>query len=156
MVGTATFRGHAAVDVEQTTSAGVVAHTYQAVVNGFVETYGGTSNVGNYYFDPLLRFPTSLQLGESHTNTSTSHQSGSSVTSTLTMTYVARDTTTVPAGTFETCRLRMDLSGGPVTHWFNWLVASGPYRGLVVKQEFYDNGVRSSTSEATAISASFK
>lgn len=117
------------------------------------------ANGSDVYLEPAWITPRSMQPGQSSTSTySTRFANGSSPTSTTTTTttYLGRETITVQAGTFETCKVRFVDQGGGASH--TWTVASGPYRGLDVRYALAlaPDGSSAWVREATAIEASFK
>ena len=70
------------------------------------------------------------------------------------LTYVGRETITVPAGTFATCHISTPSGNYQAEEW---RVAEGPYKGVVVKSRSTATGFTdTSTSEAKQISASWK
>lgn len=95
--------------------------------------------------DPFVEIRFDLDLGQSHTTRSTSGSpAGPRSSVELTRTYLGRETVTVPAGSFETCKFMIVTTGKPpagspipgstVTS-FTWYDVGS---GLTVKTEFPD------------------
>ena len=117
------------------------------------------ANGSDVDIEPAWVTPRVMQPGQSSTSTdSTRFANGSSPTSTTTTTttYLGRETIMVPAGTFETCKVRFLDQGGGTSH--TWTIASGPFRGLDVRYALAlePDGSSAWVREATAIEASFK
>ena len=80
----------------------------------------------------------------------------SAATTRLTTTYLGRESLTVPAGTFETCKAKFVDQTGATS--LTWTVASGPYRGIDIRFATL-NALNGSTlwfSEATSIEANLQ
>ncbi|AVO32880.1 hypothetical protein [Ottowia oryzae] len=71
---------------------------------------------------------------------------------TVQLTYVGRETITIPAGTFSTCHTKK-LVEGLVTE--EWKVAEGPYRGITV-QTSLARGDKQALRVTTSVSANWK
>ena len=117
------------------------------------------SNGSEVFLEPAWVTPRVMQPGQSATSTYTTrfaNGSAPTATTTTTTTYLGHETITVPAGTFETCKVRFVDQGGGTSH--TWTVASGPYRGLDVRYALAlaPDGSSAWVREATAIEASFK
>lgn len=162
VVGPASFRGHNAVHTEVRSTDGGVSHTYTALTHEAEEVYGGSYTLAGghsdtFHYSPPMRTPVSLRVGQSHLEKTTlTYVSGASTTHTRTVTLEGFETVAVPAGTFQVCRISNTYaeSGGKVVAY---VVASGPYRGLSVKQMSYGpGGALQSNTEATALSADWK
>lgn len=104
-------------------------------------------------YSPPIGFPVALTQGQEYAvttevRTAVAAAPGASLaetepapprSATYRMTYLGRETVTVPAGTFETCRFRLPYDNmsyvptadGSVVQ--EWVVASGVYRGVTVK-----------------------
>ena len=117
------------------------------------------ANGSEVFLEPAWVTPRVMQPGQSATSTYTTrfaNGSAPTATTTTTTTYLGHETITVPAGTFETCKVRFVDQGGGTSH--TWTVASGPYRGLDVRYALAlaPDGSSAWVREATAIEASFK
>ena len=131
-------------------------------------------------YTPALTEPLSLRLGEIYQSQPVAHyRSGSDLTSnpdspgsplsirpplldgsgslqadavSVTLTYVGRETLSVPAGTFSTCHTRRSSAG---TEEEEWRVAEGPYKGITIKAIKKVNG-ESAQWAAKAVRADWK
>lgn len=163
VVGPASFRGHSAVHIEaRSTDGGGVSHGYSTLTSEAEEVYGGSYTLAGghsdtFYYSPPMRTPASLRVGQSHLDKTTlTYASGPSTTHTRTVTLEGFETIAVPAGTFQVCRLSNAYAESGIKV-VAYLVASGPYRGLSVKQMSYGpGGALQSNTEATALSADWK
>lgn len=159
VIGQTSFRGRPAVEQRHTWGE-LISTTYSALNGGYEEFYGGNANTpgAEHYFDPAMRWPYVKQRGQTYTSSFNNHQGGAVTPTTLTLTYEGRETITVPAGTFETCRMRSTAPDqADVGPWFTWFIAGGPYRGIAIKDMSYlPDGSVDRGSEATSISASFR
>lgn len=139
-------------------------NNYSSVVGDVRQTYGltisnvfqGVTTTASSYFTPYAYTggPVNPALGTAYTASySTTTQSGSTTTPALaqtsTTTYSA-ESVSVLAGTFPACKIKVEVTGGATTAnvSYAWLVASGRYKGLVVRTA-NANGVK--TSEATRL-----
>ena len=75
------------------------------------------------------------------------------VNTTTQLTYVGRESVTVPAGQFETCHV---ITGEAGVGQQAWRVADGPYKGLTVKTQGLTTDGATYVAEAKAISATWK
>ncbi|MDO5291000.1 MAG: Ig-like domain-containing protein, partial [Pseudomonadota bacterium] len=168
VLGTASFRGQTLPQTQVRSSEGLVSLLYSNLAQGNVQDYGGTFTMTNgetdtYHYEPVMLTPVSMTVGQTFSQTitqyNTSTGSNTPLPFTRTVKYEGRESITVPAGTFQTCRMSNSFSSnGSVTGTTSyWLVASGQYRGLAVKTISYEpNGSVSGSREATALSADWK
>lgn len=167
VLGTANFNGRTLPQIRAISSDGNVALEYAQISQGFEERYGGsftlpTGNGDSYTFEPPQRTPLSMAVGQAHSETITQRfaNAGTPDPYTRTFRYEGRESITVPAGTFQTCRVNNSFSNsilGNTGSTRAWLIASGPYRGLTVRKITYEaNGSVARSEEATALSADWK
>ena len=163
-LGSKTFNGQPATESRITTTvsgkADDVQLSYASLTGQDYRQLGWRlANGSDVYIEPAWVTPRVMQPGQSSTSTySTRFANGSSSTSTATTTttYLGRETITVPAGTFETCKVRLVDQGGGTSH--TWTIASGPFRGIDVRYSLAlaADGTSAWVRESTAIDASFK
>jgi hypothetical protein len=156
VVGADTFKGNAvlhthieslesgallASTTEQYTTLDAVSNsTYGAVVSTFLQGVGNPSLTISY--SPAVSYPLNLAPGASFTQTYTTTSESSTpllpppplVTQTTTKTFIGNESVTVPAGTFIGCRTDIStVTNGVTTTSTEWVVGSGPYRGLFLQ-----------------------
>ena len=163
-LGSKTFNGQSATESRITTSAPAkvddVQLSYAQLSGQDYRQFGWRlANGTEVFLEPAWVTPRVMQPGQSSTSTyATLFANGAAptATTTTTTTYLGRETVTVLAGTFETCKVRFVDQGGGTSH--TWTIASGPYRGVDVRYALALAADRPSAwvREATAIDASFK
>ena len=163
-LGSKTFNGQPATESRITTATpgkpAEVQSSYASLTGQDYRQFGWRlSNGSEVFLEPAWVTPRVMQPGQSATSTYTTrfaNGSAPTATTTTTTTYLGHETITVPAGTFETCKVRFVDQGGGTSH--TWTVASGPYRGLDVRYALAlaPDGSSAWVREATAIEASFK
>ena len=163
-LGSKTFNGQSTTESRITTSVPAKADDVQlsyAQLSGQEYRQFGwrLANGSEVFLEPAWVTPRAMQPGQSSTSTyATRFANGSAptATTTTTTTYLGRDTIAVPAGTFETCKVRFVDQGGGTS--YTWTIASGPLRGIDVRYSLAlaANGTSAWVREATAIDASFK
>jgi hypothetical protein len=161
MTGTTTHSGSSQSIDSSTRAYGLRTGTTEYTTYGMVSTsnfsYQGTSYASTYttvYSPPATDTGSALALGQSqnvtHAGTSSYTMTGSppsqpySFSYTTTNTYVARETITVPAGTYETCKFTSQEAGADATT--TWYVVG---RGIPVKTTH--GGTSSFTMQATSV-----
>ena len=163
-LGSKLFNGQPATESRITTATpgkpAEVQSSYASLTGQDYRQFGWRlSNGSEVFLEPAWVTPRVMQPGQSATSTYTTrfaNGSAPTATTTTTTTYLGHETITVPAGTFETCKMRFVDQGGGTYH--TWTVASGPYRGLDVRYALAlaPDGSSAWVREATAIEASFK
>ena len=163
-LGSKLFNGQPATESRITTATpgkpAEVQSSYASLTGQDYRQFGWRlSNGSEVFLEPAWVTPRVMQPGQSATSTYTTRFANGSAptsTTTTTTTYLGHETITVPAGTFETCKVRFVDQGGGTSH--TWTVASGPYRGLDVRYALAlaPDGSSAWVREATAIEASFK
>ncbi len=164
LLGTKTFNGQAANEYRLTTSqpgkATTVEWSYsQLNSQSFVQLGWRFAGGVESYIEPGLATPRVLQAGQWSTSTFTTRMSDGSApaaSTRLTTTYLGRESLTLPAGTFETCKAKFVDQTGATS--LTWTVASGPYRGIDIRFATL-NALNGSTlwfSEATSIEANLQ
>ena len=163
-LGSKLFNGQPATESRITTATpgkpAEVQSSYASLTGQDYRQFGWRlSNGSEVFLEPAWVTPRVMQPGQSATSTYTTrfaNGSAPTATTTTTTTYLGHETITVPAGTFETCKVRFVDQGGGTYH--TWTVASGPYRGLDVRYALAlaPDGSSAWVREATAIEASFK
>ena len=164
LLGTKTFNGQAAHEYRLTTSqagkATTVEWSYsQLNSQSFVQLGWRFAGGVESYIEPGLATPRVLQAGQWSTSTFTTRMSDGSApaaSTRLTTTYLGRESLTLPAGTFETCKAKFVDQTGATS--LTWTVASGPYRGIDIRFATL-NALNGSTlwfSEATSIEANLQ
>ena len=163
-LGSKLFNGQPATESRITTATpgkpAEVQSSYASLTGQDYRQFGWRlSNGSEVFLEPAWVTPRVMQPGQSATSTYTTrfaNGSAPTATTTTTTTYLGHETITVPAGTFETCKVRFVDQGGGTSH--TWTVASGPYRGLDVRYALAlaPDGSSAWVREATAIEASFK
>ena len=163
-LGSKTFNGQSTTESRITTSvpgrADEVQLSYAQLSGQDYRQFGWRlANGSEVFLEPAWVTPRVMQPGQSSTSTyATLFANGAAptATTTTTTTYLGRETVTVLAGTFETCKVRFVDQGGGTSH--TWTIASGPYRGVDVRYALALAADRPSAwvREATAIDASFK
>ncbi len=69
---------------------------------------------------------------------------------TETTTFLGQESVSVPAGTFNTCKMKVDnLSNNVTTSTYMWLVAGGSYQGMTAKIETGDGSVKTVATKFT-------
>ena len=132
------------VDSVHKSSAGATSYsTYLAVSAAKNQQLGSVTTQPAYYetyTDPAIDIYKDMAPGETRTQSYTGFNmtSPSIVSSTTTfsnrITYVGRETITVPAGTFETCKEVAEITSmGRTVTVTHWRIASGKYAGLHAK-----------------------
>jgi len=137
---------------------------YSSVVGDVRQTYGltisnlfqGVTTTASSYFTPYAYTGASVNpaLGTAYTASySTTTQSGGTTSPTLAQTSIttySTESVTVLAGTFPACKIKLEVTGGATVAnvSYAWRVASGRYKGLVVRTA-NASGVK--TSEATRL-----
>ena len=115
--------------------------SYFGLVNT-ISTFG-FSFVTTTTFTPPITTPLNLSAGGTYTYTTTQHTEVAGggttvpdVTQTVTVTYVGAESITVPAGTFNTCKIKTDSTiNGTTTSGLSWTVNEGRYKGLFAKSD---------------------
>ena len=163
-LGSKLFNGQPATESRITTATpgkpAEVQSSYASLTGQDYRQFGWRlSNGSEVFLEPAWVTPRVMQPGQSATSTYTTrfaNGSAPTATTTTTTTYLGHETITVPAGTFETCKVRFVDQGGGTSH--TWTVASGPYRGLDVRYALAlaPDGSSAWVREATAIEATFK
>ena len=163
-LGSKLFNGQPATESRITTATpgkpAEVQSSYASLTGQDYRQFGWRlSNGSEVFLEPAWVTPRVMQPGQSATSTYTTrfaNGSAPTATTTTTTTYLGHETITVPAGTFETCKVRFVDQGGGTSH--TWTVASGPYRGLDVRYALAlaPDGSSAWVREASAIEASFK
>ena len=162
-LGSKTFNGQASTESRITTAVpgkpAEVQLSYASLTGQDYRQFGWRlANGSEVFLEPVWITPRSMQPGQVATSTYTTRFANGSVptVTTTTTTYQGRDTITIPAGTFETCKVRFVDQGGGTSH--TWTVASGPYRGVDIRYALAlaADGSSAWVREATAIEASFK
>ncbi|GKT24590.1 hypothetical protein [Acidovorax sp. SUPP3334] len=140
------------------------ANNYSSVVGDARQTYGltvsnlfqGTTTTASSYFTPYAYTgaPLNPALGTAYTASySTTTESGGTTQPALaqsSITTYSAESVSVLAGTFPACKIKVEVTGGATIAnvSYAWLVASGRYKGLVVRTA-NASGVK--TSEATRL-----
>lgn len=164
VIGPTTFRGQAVVET-RTSGPDWTTSNYRRLQPDTLEAHGSqTGSPGEasqrHYYDPVIRYPRAQVKGETLTLKYALRGMIGELQreETATLTYEGRETIRVPAGKFETCRFReTSNSAGLGNQWHDWFIASGPYRGLHIKQVSYDDEGRISGGyQVTRISADFR
>lgn len=163
-LGSKLFNGQPATESRITTATpgkpAEVQSSYASLTGQDYRQFGWRlSNGSEVFLEPAWVTPRVMQPGQSATSTYTTrfaNGSAPTATTTTTTTYLGRDTIAVPAGTFETCKVRFVDQGGGTS--YTWTIASGPLRGIDVRYSLAlaANGTSAWVREATAIDASFK
>ena len=163
-LGSKTFNGQSTTESRITTSVPAKADDVQlsyAQLSGQEYRQFGwrLANGSEVFLEPAWVTPRAMQPGQSSTSTYAmrfANGAAPTATTTTTTTYLGRDTIAVPAGTFETCKVRFVDQGGGTS--YTWTIASGPLRGIDVRYSLAlaANGTSAWVREATAIDASFK
>lgn len=137
---------HSSPDISD--SSGGTSKVYRDIVGGKIVDYGsiGKSSVTNYVDsvwtnDPPIAMPVAFQEGETvHfdyvLNIELSNgQSSTRTPTTVSQTYLGRETIQTPVGTFDTCKLLVvtQAEGSPATKEQKWVAAEGPFRGQELK-----------------------
>ncbi|WOI46824.1 hypothetical protein [Acidovorax sp. BLS4] len=139
-------------------------NNYSSVVGDVRQTYGltvsnlfqGTTTTASSYFTPYAYTgaPLNPALDTAYAASySTTTESGGTTQPALAQTSIttySTESVSVLAGTFPACKVKIEVTGGATTSnvSYTWLVASGRYKGLVVRTA-NANGVK--TSEATRL-----
>jgi hypothetical protein len=135
---------------------------YGTVMSGSGSSQGMTVNMNmtSVFAPPFLDRQYALGIGETYTASQTINTSGSistmgftqpisgSSTSTVSTKYVGRETITVPAGTYSTCKLETTTSGsGSASTLTSWVIVG---KGITVKSVMTDGGT-TQTIQATSV-----
>jgi hypothetical protein len=162
--GNVNFKGQSAQEIVADTlllsgqSAGVVSQvkTYVAIGSNEVVTYGSIlsvklNNTVNYEvtntMTPPERMPYALVINQPYRQTTSvkmeitgNTMSFPETTSTETTTFLGVESVSVPAGTFNACKLQsIGTSNGFDTYSYAWYVAEGDLRGMVAKVDSGDS-----------------
>lgn len=155
--GNTVFQGHNTVEsvIETTVTSGQSAGTantiksYGALIGNIAYTYGMSMSMtmpGFGTFDsittltPAILIPMNLAVNIPFTQSYISQTVNSNpllpvmppVTVNSSITFLGIEDITVPAGHFSACKMKSETPGSNNAA-YNWLVASGPYRGLNIK-----------------------
>ena len=163
-LGSKTFNGQASTESRITTAVPgkppEVQLSYASLTGQDYRQFGWRlANGSEVFLEPAWVTPRVMQPGQSSTSTYSirfANGSAPTATTTTTTTYLGHETITVPAGTFESCKVRFVDQGGGTSH--TWTVASGPYRGVDIRYALAlaADGSSAWVRDATAIEASFK
>jgi hypothetical protein len=172
VLGAVSFKGISAVETQlDTTTLGsgdpTVARTssYGNLVADAIELNGAKSNITTpmvsfnqtQSYTPAVRFPLTAVPGQAVTQTVTvkteSDLPGSPALLDYSQTYVWKfvglETVSVPAGTFETCRIETTITSNQGTATLTqWTIANGPLRSLLAKTNLSTTGT---VNEAIAL-----
>lgn len=103
-----TFNGEPAVELAY--DGGFFDYLRVDAANDRVLSIGSQDSFETCTYEPPLEFSFALSPGQSRTQTTTQACSGESFDAEVTTTYVGRERITVPAGSFDTCRIRQAFS----------------------------------------------
>ncbi|MFZ6818399.1 DUF4214 domain-containing protein [Undibacterium sp. Ji22W] len=162
--GNTTFKGITTQELVADTisltgiAAGTISQlkSYVVITNDEFLTYGSVLNVKvntttNYVvtnsMTPPERTPFSLPVNQAYQQTFTTKQeiAGNPMnfpdqTTTESLTFLGIESVTVPAGTFNTCKMKhIDTANNMNTTSYSWHIAEGQWRGMVAKVEAIDS-----------------
>ncbi|MBA2673138.1 hypothetical protein [Ramlibacter sp.] len=136
---------------------------YGSLLNGTASAMGitSTTNMTTVYSPPYVEQQYSLAVGQTYTHSQTAMTSGTvsvlgysnpipQQTSTLTVSvkYVGQEAVTVPAGTYNTCKMETSsASNGTTSVQTNWFIVG---KGIPVKTTMTGGGVNQ-TIQATSV-----
>lgn len=155
--GDVIFQGHNTVEtvIDTTVTSGESVGTvntiksYSALIGNIAYTYGMSMAItipgfGNYdsvtTLTPAIQMPMNLAVNTPFTQSYTSQTVNSNplfpavpaINVISSVTFLGIENLTVPAGSFSTCKMKSETPGSNNAA-YNWIVASGPYRGMNVK-----------------------
>ena len=141
-----TYRGKSAlrVDSKHSTPGGDMVTAYFIVPGASKnQQLGSISSLPAFYesyAEPAIDIYKDMAVGETRSQSFTTFNStvsghiANTISVTNRVTYAGRETITVPAGTFETCKEVAEIiSAGRTVTVTHWLLASGKYAGLHAK-----------------------
>lgn len=147
VMGLATFHGHKLIrihhhiDIAYPGKKDLLIHDEFIKIGGTsIYDYGGRNQLGGgFYLNPPVSSPKQYVI-----NVPYSSANGAKLSSpghaTIITTFVGMESVKVPAGTFTACKLKREtLSGREKTPSisYQWVVSSGRYAGLPIKNDVY-------------------
>ena len=133
------------------------AYTYGTSVEVNLPGFGSYTQIST--MTPPLKTVFDMEVNKPYTQTYTVKQEsvGSpfpitlpDTTQTDSITFLGQESVTVPAGTFNTCKMKTDnLNNNTTTTTYLWLVASGSYQGMTAKIETADGQVKTVATKLT-------
>lgn len=164
LLGSKTFNGQLANEYRLTTSQPgkptTVELSYSELnAQNYVQLGWRLVTGAEVYLEPGWITPRVLQPGHAVTSAYTTRLSDGSAPTTsarITTTYLGRESLTLPAGTFETCKTRfVDHAGGTS---MTWTIAAGLHRGVDVRFALVSaaDGTTLWSSEATHIESNLQ
>lgn len=164
--GPQTYAGYSAIEMQSwTDDEPGYSLSYSAFVGDQYVGYGAKDVNGSgqvtlaVRYVPPMGFPRAMEQGKPYSASSrlTFDVGGSGdYDVSMTQTYLGQETISVPAGDFQTCKIRIETTVlGTTSVVDGWYVASGAYHGLQVQTRTNNMGIQS-TARATQLSADFK